>query len=69
MGSLPPQGTLMSLHWVPAEAKVSRKQAAGVRLTELSAKLFSPSLVDSPLEMILLQGVASRLLASEIPVF
>ena len=46
-----------------------RKEAAGVRLTELSAKLFSPSLVDSPLEMILLQGVASRLLASEIPVF
>ena len=46
-----------------------RKQAAGVRLTELSAKLFLPSLVDSPLEMLLLQGVASRLLASEIPVF
>ena len=46
-----------------------RKQAAGVRLTELSAKLFLSSLVDSPLEMLLLQGVASRLLASEILVF
>ena len=46
-----------------------RKQAAGVHLTELSAKLFLPSLVDIPLEMVFLQGVASLLLASEIPVF
>ena len=46
-----------------------RKQAAGVHLTELSAKLFLPSLVDIPPAMVLLQGVASRLLASEIPVF
>lgn len=46
-----------------------RKQAAGMRLTELSAKLFLPSLIDIPLEMILPQGGASHLLASEIPVF
>ena len=46
-----------------------RKQAAGVRLTELSAILFLPSLVGTPVEMILPQGVESCLLASEIPVF
>ena len=46
-----------------------RKQAAGVHLTELSAKLLLPSLVDIPLEIVFLQGVASLLLASEIPVF
>ena len=46
-----------------------RKQAAGVCLTELSAILFLPSLVGILVEMILPQGVASWLLASEIPVF
>ena len=44
-----------------------RREAAGVCLIELSAILFLPSLVDISVEIILLQGVASHLLASEIP--
>ena len=46
-----------------------RKQAAGVFLTEMSVILFLPSLVDIPMEMILLQGVASCLLVSKMSVF
>ena len=44
-----------------------RREAAEVCLIELSAILFLPSLVDISVEIILLQGVASHLLASEIP--
>ena len=46
-----------------------RKQAAVVHLTELGTILFLSSLADIPPAMVFLQGVASRLLASEIPVF
>lgn len=46
-----------------------RKESGGVCLTQLSTILFLSSLIGIPMVMILPQGVAGCLLASEIPVF
>lgn len=46
-----------------------RKEPGGVCLTQLSSTPYLSSLIGIPMEMILPQGVAHCLLASEIPVF